>query len=162
MKRSQTNRAFTLIELMIVIAITVLITSVSGAVYANLIQNTYLDTISEEIVANLRLAQMRSISNFHDQPWGIHFNDTSTPGESDSFILFQGSDYASRDNSWDIETELPPNITYTIVTLTGGGDDVVFDQLSGQTIQNGTIQITNTQTETKTINVNQMGQIELN
>lgn len=162
MKSKTTQKGFTVLELIVVIAITLMIFAVSGSVYSVSIQNSNLTASSRELISTLRTAQMRSISGFHNSSWGVHLSDTSVPGEKDSFTIWIGADYATRDTSWDIETDLPPNLTYSSVSLNGAGADIIFDKTSGQTQQYGTVQIQNNQNETQTIYVNPMGQIEIN
>ncbi|MFC1655328.1 prepilin-type N-terminal cleavage/methylation domain-containing protein [Patescibacteria group bacterium] len=154
--KNHKKNGFTIIELLLVIALTVIIFSGVFAVQGRFLVNTYLDTNTEQIVQQLRLAQMRSISKFKDSEWGVYF-DEDVDGNDDKFVLFKGSNYENRDQSYDIITNLPDSIALSSINLTGGTDYIVFNKVTGATKNSGSIQIFDNQEGVNTILINGKG-----
>ena len=161
MKNISKKKGFTLIELLIVIGIFVIIIATAFTINGGILANTYLDTNTEQIIQTLRLAQMRSITRVNDSQWGVYF-DEDIGGTNDKFVLFKGTTYATRDASYDIVTELPDIISLSNISLSGGGVDIVFAKLSGDSFTDGSIQISDNLGNSNTISVNAKGLIALN
>jgi prepilin-type N-terminal cleavage/methylation domain-containing protein len=159
MKIKSNNQGFTLIELLVVIAITAVLFAAAFTAQSRILIDTYLDTKTEEIVQTLRLAQMRSITRFQNSQWGVHFDEI---GSDDQFILFIGNTYPPADISWNIQTDMPDSLYFSDISFNGGGGDIVFEKLTGQTSDYGSVQINHGLGVTKTIIINAMGQIEVN
>ena len=140
----KTQKGFTLIELLIVIGIIVVTVSAVFTVQGRFLVDTYLDTNTDQIVQDLRLAQMRSITRFKDSPWGVYF-DEDVSGNNDKFVFFNGSNYVSRDSSYDIEADLPNSIEFGNINFNGGTDYIVFDKVTGETSNYGSIELMDTQ-----------------
>ncbi len=161
MKNINNKKGFTLVELLIVIGILVIVISSTFIIQGGLLADTYLNTNTEKIIQTLRLAQMRSITRVKDSSWGVYFDEDSG-GTDDKFVLFQGSDYATRDSSYDIVSELPNIISLSNISLNGAGDDIVFDELTGETSNYGSLQISDNLGNSYTISSNSKGVIEVN
>lgn len=144
------KNGFTIIELLIVIGLLVIIFSTVFAIQGRFLVNTYLDTNTEQIVQQLRLAQMRSITKFEDSEWGVYFAE-------DKFVLFKGADYESRDQSYDIVTNLPSSLILSSFDFNGDTDYIVFDKVSGETQNHGSLQIFDNQEGVNTILINKKG-----
>ena len=161
MKNKNLKRGFTMIELLIVIAIVVITFAATFAIQSRFLVDTYIDTNTDQIVQTLRLAQMRSIARFNNSQWGVYF-DEDVGGNDDKFVLFKGTSYAARDSSFDIETHLPDTISLSNISLNGGGNDIVFNELAGSTSNYGSIQILDDLSNTNTVSINSKGMVELN
>ena len=141
-------RGFTLIELVIVLSITLMLSAIVGALSSNTLPKTQLHSESEAVIENLRRAQAFSIAGKHDQLWGVHLTSTN-------LTLFAGSSYALRDTQYDQVRTFPAGITVT------GLSDILFAALSGSTSNTGTIILTADATsETEVITVNARGLVE--
>lgn len=141
-------RGFTLIELVIVLSITLMLSAIVGALSSNTLPKTQLKSESESVVETLRRAQALSIAGKHDQLWGVHLTGTN-------MTLFAGTEYSTRDTQYDQIRTFPSGITVSGLT------DVVFEALIGETSNTGTITLTADATsETETITVNGRGLVE--
>lgn len=87
------NKAFTLIEFLIIIAITIILSSFGVMNLVSQRQERDLDFTAKEIITVLRNAQDRSISQEERSGWGVRFNSSSTGASS--YELFKGLNYAS-------------------------------------------------------------------
>lgn len=123
-------KGFSLIELLIVVAILALITASGGLVLFNYANRWNLENAVVEIVALIRDAQNRSLSqqdgngdNQGDQ-WGIHFEN----GAEDSVKVFSGSSYSSARVATTYV--LRPGLKFDI-PLNGQSKDVIFSRVSG-------------------------------
>ncbi len=87
------NKGFTLIELLISIGIIVVLASISFVSLLGYKQRQSLVSATQEIVAVVRNAQDRSISQEGGSRWGVHFENPL--GASAFYDLFQGLSYAS-------------------------------------------------------------------
>ena len=152
-------QGFTLVELLVVIALTVIIFLMNFTFNAYLLVDSTLDSKAHEIVENLKLAQTRSMARYQDSQWGVYFNNVGSPQQ---FIVFKGNTYAARDASYDLVTNLPSSLSFTTLTFTGGGSEVDFAKLSGNTTQSGTIVLTSNQNHTRTITISTLGVVDIN
>lgn len=151
------RKAFTLIELIIIVAILVITASAVLSTQTSFLVDTYLNTKTDEFIQNLKLSQSRAKSRFHNDSWSIYLD---TP--NNQFTLFKGSDYGTRDNAFDILTSLPDSLSISDISLTGGGSTITFDQASGYTSTDGTITFSNNQNNSSVITINNRGLIALN
>ncbi|MBI4225474.1 MAG: hypothetical protein HY617_04095 [Candidatus Sungbacteria bacterium] len=127
-ENSSGNTGFTFIEIIIVAGIATLL---AGMVLASFInsRNTHdLTTSRESVISFLRTAQARTLAGEDGSVWGVHLEQTQA-------ILFRGSSYASA--TYTQAFLLPQTVQIAAISLTGGGADVVFKQLSGETDQDG-------------------------
>lgn len=124
-------RGFTISELLVVIAIAIVLFSIVVSSLSNFRNNSDLVTIAEEGISALLEARTRTLSAYNGAVHGVHF-------ESGKFVLFQGAVYNPVD-PLNKETLLPSTVTISTTTLAGGGQDVVFKRLTGDTDQYGTV-----------------------
>ena len=150
------QKGFTLIELLIVIGIFIIIASVSMSLYSNWQSDSGIDSALAEIIETLRLAKNRSESGLNDSPHGVYF--LINKSGNDSYVLYQGADYASRDADFDKEIGLDSSLS---LNTTLDGANVNFSQGLGEPGAVGTVSIINNNTnETKTISINVLGVVD--
>ncbi len=130
---SKKQNGFTLIELLlalVILGIILLIGLPSLSVYqaGNLLRET-----TDEIMDRLRVAHMRTIKKEGNARHGVHFS----PQE---FVLFKGAVYIPGDPE-NVSTEIGRGLEIYDVSLNGGGNDVVFDFLTGKTSNYGSIKV---------------------
>lgn len=141
------SKAFTLIEMLLVIGIAITITALTMPVAVNFYISQGLDETTRDIVETLRRARGLAITQYNDSAFGVRF-------ESGSYILFQGSSYASRAQS---EDEI---FTFITGIGTSGIIEVVFAKLTGKTDSTGTL-IVATGGKSQNISINVQGKIEI-
>ncbi len=141
-------RGFTLIEMLIVLAILFLLFGVIGSIASNTYPKHSLRAQTDVVVQTLREAQALTLARKQDSTWGVHLT-------SNNVTLFAGTSYATRNTLYDQVHSIPSGISMSGLT------DVVFDALLGTTSQTGTITlISDATSESNTITINANGVIE--
>lgn len=130
------RRAFTLIELMVVIGAMGLLFSLTMPALLGFRGNSDLENSREGAVQALRRAQVETLASKGDSQWGVYFATSTLPHR---YTLFQGPSYASRTVSSDVVFEVPRRIEIFQMGLAGGGQEVVFGRVVGTTTQPGLI-----------------------
>ena len=147
-------KGFTLIELLVVSAIIVILMVIALASYRTFGHQTDVETSAQRILSTLQLARNQTVASEEETVYGVHF-------EPSKYVLFKGATYdpISADNK---EYTLD-RVGLSVISLDGGGREVVFDRVRGTTPQNGyiTVQLINEPTRTKTIIINPLGQVSL-
>ena len=147
------KKGFNLVELLIIIAVLSLIAFGSVSVFINFRNQQGLDKDTETIVEILQQARSQTLTSQNDSQYGVHISATK-------ITLFTGSSYSSSDLS---NKDYPLTLSDTVlnVSLSGGGNEVIFQRLSGETSQSGTITLASSATgESKTIKIYKTGLIE--
>ena len=158
-KGQKFERGLAFPEILIVIAIlgalAALIFSIGGAFGGK----TALANNAQEIINDLRLAKEMTIASDREASWGIYFSMDAP----DQYTLFKGVSYAARDVSFDQVHNLSGKIEISSISLTGGGQEVVFDRITGQTLQGGTVslRLKSDLAQVATIRVESSGKITL-
>lgn len=137
---------FTLIEVLLTIAIMVLLLGLSLPVYQLLNVRSDLENAAFSIVQTARRAQALSEGVSQDSAWGVKV-------QTGSVTLYKGPGFASREQSADEQTALAPEV------IASGLDDVNFAKVTGTTSNSGTISLS-TRLENKNITVNEKGAIQ--
>jgi type II secretory pathway pseudopilin PulG len=148
------KKGFSVLEIIVVITISVMILATTTIFENRMLIDARFETLTQELIESLKLAQMRSITRFKDNQWGVNFT-------TNSFTLFRGISFALRDSTYDIQTNLPATVTLSNLTFNGGGSQVVFQKISGSTTNYGTLMINSQLGNTKTISINALGQVEI-
>ncbi len=149
------KKGFTLLELIIAMAILAVISVIVLSTLQSFNNNQALDKDTQAVVAYLDEAKNKTIASKNAAQYGVRM-------ASSSVTLFKGSSY----NAADTE-----NQTYTFnsvilintLSLQGGGSDVVFMRLTGETSQNGTITLSSIRASSiRTVTIYKTGAIESN
>jgi len=121
------RKGFTLLEVLVVLGITAIISAIFILNIAGRSNRTQLDITTRKIAALFREAQSRSIGQSSSTSWGVHFdNSTST---TPFFSLFTGT-YAT--TTEQAKYTLPQNHRFASTSIPYGGTlDVTFAQLTG-------------------------------
>jgi len=143
--RSLISPAFTLIELLLVVAILGIIIAFGAPFFGGAFSRTNIDNANLLTAQSLRRAMLKAQSNEMDSDWGVKLS-------SGQILIFKGSSYAARDAGFDIITELEDNVVFS------GDTEIVFPKHSGELSSNKsvTIGLANT-SESKTITINTKG-----
>lgn len=140
------GEGFTLLELMLVVALGTVITALTVPVGIRFFQTQSLDESADTLLSNLRRAEAQAMFQKNDSAFGVKFL-------SGSYILFQGSSYASSTQSEVESFSLPSGITMS------GIDEVVFAKLTGVPNATGTLTMTSGG-GSRALNINAQGKVE--
>ncbi len=151
------KNGFTLVELIVIVGTMLVLLALAVPSYRLFEREADLSNTLEEIVNKLRTAQNKTSASEGASKWGVYFA-TST----NQYVLFKGNNYASRTSSFDEVHKIKQTIEIFNVSL-AGGNEVVFDRITGKTAQTGQIslRLKSDPSKTKTIYVENSGQVGL-
>lgn len=145
---------FTLVELLIVIGIGVIITASAMPIYSNFQSGTQVNESATQLLQTVRLAKMRSEQRVNNSAHGVRFFQTQN---QDSYVLYQGASYVTRDAAYDRRVVLDNVLNLT----SSGGLDISFQPGSGVPSASSMITITHSVHGSQTIQIHENGLIEL-
>ncbi len=150
---STSIKGFTFIEVAISISVLFLVASVVLIPLLNYRKSLALQTDTDTITAVLREARNQTLSSKNSTVYGAHITSTK-------ITLFTGASYSSS-NVTNKDYALSSTDTIVTINLLGGGSDVVFDRLTGETSQSGTVVVSSPGiSRTKTVTIYKTGLIE--
>lgn len=148
------KKGFTILEILIVIAISAILMVGGMSAYSHFTKKKSLELTTQTIASYLKDARSFTVASKGDTTYGVHF-------ETNRIVLFSGATFSdvATDNR---EHTLPGNIEISTINLNGGGSDVVFQRLTGATSQYGTttLSLLADITDTKDIVIEATGIIE--
>lgn len=150
----KTDKGFTLVEIIVIITITVLIVGGITASFSVFSNNKILEVTASEVLSELDEARALTLASYDNTVYGLHI-------ESDKITIFKGSIYSPIDVDNKI-TKLSARISISNISLFDGGDDIVFQRLTGKTNNYGalTISLVSDPAKTKIITIQESGIIE--
>ena len=128
-KRKKFLTGFTFLEILIAIAIIALLSATAFVSFNKSRHVRDLTTSSQNVLSVLRLAQSRTLAGENDSAWGVRL-------ASNQVTLFQGDTFAG--SPLTKIYPLPGSVQITNISLNGGGSDVIFKRITGETDQTGT------------------------
>ena len=151
-------KAFTLIELLIVIAIISVLAIVGVMNLVSHRQERDLNFTVQEIITVLRNAQDRSIAQEEGSRWGVYFNNP-TGNSNDFYELFKGVSYAG--GAIASRISLRSNIQFDTPS-SNSSSTVIFAPITGLPNASITVKISliGKPTSSSTIIVNTNGEIQ--
>ena len=150
-KKYKTKFAFTLIELLIVIAIFIVVVSFSFPLYGNLQTKTSLDAIEAELIQSLRFAKIKSKACVDNFAYGVYFATSSN-----KIVIYQGNSYLTRNNENDIEKNYSSVLNFS----TDFGNDINFSKTFALPNHYGIFTINDNNENQIQIKINSLGIIE--
>ena len=138
------NTGFTMIEVMLSLAILAILAGISTPIYQSFQVRNDLDIAAVTIAQSMRRAQTLSQAVDGDNTWGVDV-------QSGSITVYKGASYAARDATYDELFDMPTSITPSGI----GG--VVFAKFTGLPQTIGAIILTSNANETRTITINSKG-----
>lgn len=147
------GKGFTLLEVLIVIGILAVLTSISAPIYRSFVKTSELGVTSKIMMSFLKEARSKSMAGNLNLKWGIHFVNSGT----DYYESFSTpTDYSDSLKSVIATTSLPFGVNFTAPVTTS---DVIFGKIIGTTTATTTITFTSTDGESKTVTVTPIGSI---
>jgi prepilin-type N-terminal cleavage/methylation domain-containing protein len=140
------QRGFTLVEVLLSMAIIGTLAGLSLPVYESFVRRNDLDLAAQQLAASLRRAETYARSVKQDAAWSVRIEPTSV-------VLYQGTNFGGRDTAFDETFTLPGSIT------TGGLSEIQFAKWSATPSSTGNITLTSSVNETRTIAVNAKGMV---
>lgn len=128
-----TSRGFSLIELLLSIAILAVFVSIVSMSLGGYKKSADLNSSSRIIESLLRSAQSKALSGKESKSWGISFDDTN--GKITSL-----SDDGTTKLSVE-ENYLPRTVKFNSGSLSGGCNEIIFLRPTGYTIRDCTVRI---------------------
>jgi type II secretory pathway pseudopilin PulG len=116
-------------EFLVVIAIIALVSTVTTSGLLSYKNSTDLSTATQQTYSLLLKARSRTLSSDAHSQYGVHF-------QSDRVILFKGTSYAAATTTESYV--FPASVEMSSIQLNGGGADIIFKRLTGETNQYGT------------------------
>lgn len=136
---------FTLVELLIVLGIIVIISSISFGVYKAYPQQNDLEAGKISVAQSMRRAQVLAQIQKEDDDWGVKV-------DSSQAVVFKGNDYATRDTSYDEILEISPRV------IISGDTEFIYTKFTGLPQSTGTVNLS-LAGENKTVTINDKGTI---
>lgn len=127
-------KGFTITELVVVIAIAVLLGGLALPALRIAQKNSELDSVTESLVAVLRLAQNRTVGSEEASQYGVFFDTTTSP---DQYVLFKGATWETRDVASDEVHILPQGLELSGVAIPE--NTVVFARVTGIVLNAGSV-----------------------
>ncbi len=145
-------KGFTLIELILVIAISATLAALAIPTIGQFSNRTQIDATETEIISALRFAQAKAMAVRQDSKFGVYFDNANR-----KFYIFRGNNFG--DNPAENIEYNYPNTINIVQAFTNNQAD--FEKLFGTTTDTGNITITNNIGQTRIISVSAIGKIEL-
>lgn len=148
-------RGFSLIEILIALAVVAILASMTIVGFRYFQNRVSLDNNVLQIVSALELARNRTISSLDENYYGVHFSTTS-------YVVFPGPSYDPVNAANEIH-DIPALLEIFSINLNGGGQEIIFDRLTGRTSQPGQIglRMASDPGQTKIVYIESSGRIGL-
>jgi prepilin-type N-terminal cleavage/methylation domain-containing protein len=131
MYNTQQQNGWTLIEILVALGVIVILFALTISTFSRYRQASDFTTATDFAVALFSDIRTKTLSSENSNQFGIHI-------EEDSLVSFTGSVYNPADPTNKI-FPLPATVHITSILLVGGGSEVIFERLTGETTQMGTI-----------------------
>jgi Tfp pilus assembly protein FimT len=145
-------KGFTVIEIIIVVVISIALVAMATVSFSNFRQNQLLNSDVNKAVSVINEARSKTLSSQDFSQYGARL-------ESSRIILFKGATYPGGGISTSTFSSF---IEISNISLNSGGNDAIFQKLTGKTDNYGTVtfRVKADASKTKTINIKSTGIID--
>jgi len=149
-------KGFSLLELLIVIAIITIISSAGAGFYRGFSKDVELSSTAQVIAADLRQMQAKSMAGESALKWGVHFvNGNTDPHYYETFST--PTDYNSASKDVTATTTLAKAVTFSEPTIGAITKDIIFSKISGTTT--ATTIVIGSEGKSQTVTISSIGTI---
>ena len=145
LKKLNHEQGFTLLELLLSVAVISALAGLSLPVYRTLLAKNDLDIAAVTIAQSVRRAQVLSQAVDGDTTWGVK-------AQSGSIVIFKGASFTSRDSIFDETFGVPTSIGVS------GTTETVFTKFTGFLQAIGTMNVS-TESDSRSLTINEKGTI---
>ena len=138
------SRGFTVVELLIVVAMFSLIAGFAPAFYSRFLSQDAVAETADRLAGSLRNAQGYSLAGKGNLPWGVALN-------GGALVLFQGNSFATRNAALDRRVAVPSSVSVS------GFSETVFARVSGVPTAPLTVLLTASGGASRTVTMNVLG-----
>lgn len=135
--KSRGRNGFTLLEVLVVLAILILAASVLVAGFNSFKKSSELVNSRDRVARTVRLARNLTLASKDSASHGVFFDTSASPHQ---MILFKGPDYDGREVVSDEVYPLSKEVELFDIDLSGG-EEVVFEELTGEAVQEGSLKV---------------------
>lgn len=146
MKLRHNQYAFTLVELLLSVALLAIILLLGTPISYNIYLRNDLDITASNIAQASRRAQTLSQAHSGDSSWGIYV-------QSGSITIYKGNSYGTRDTDFDEVTVISNALTPS------GVQEILYSKFDGEPQTTGSIILTASNNETRTITIAEKGMV---
>lgn len=146
MKLRRNQNGFTLVELLLSVALLAIILLLGSPISYNIYLRNDLDITASNIVQANRRAQALSQAHSGDSSWGVYI-------QSGSITIYKGTSYSARDTDFDEITEVSNALTPS------GVQEILYSKFDGEPQTTGSIILTSSNNETRTITIAEKGMV---
>jgi len=145
-KRRSNITGFTLLEVLLSVAVVAILAGVSVPLYQSFQIHSDLDEAAATFVHALRRAQTLAMTGSGDSMWGV-------AAQNGSITVFRGASYVLRGSSTDETFDVSPMLSIT------GVWEIVFSKVEGHPSVTGSTIFTSSAGEARTITINEAGTV---
>lgn len=156
------KRGFTLVEMLIVVAIMIIVASAAVPLYGSLQVKAQVGETTSQIIQSIRIARANAVSGYNSTSSGVYF--FIDPAGADSYTIYEGGSYVSRDTTYDQVNVLDNALSINNINfvLTGNSIDINFARGSGKPSNVGSLNLTHSVQGASTISLNNFGMVQQN
>lgn len=126
------QRAFSLMELIVVIAVALILSSISLNTFFNVSETQALEKDVNYVISFIEKARLQTVNSKNNSAYGVQF-------ASSSVTLYQGSTYTAG-ASTNTRFDFSPKVEMSALNLSQSKQGVSFELITGKSNATGTIQ----------------------
>lgn len=144
-RRSRFLMGFSAAEMIVVVAIGAILAGLTYEVFVSMSRSQTLKSSTAATVSLLNEARTKTLASRNSKRFGVHFGTNQA-------VFFSGDVFNASDPG-NITESFAPLVSVKTVSLNGGGQDVIFNRLTGETDNFGTVTLAMSASSTVTSNI---------